>query len=58
MTRREMINACLDDQIARGIIKPEQKEMQTRMRLKGGAGLPPMGYSECLSWYENVFKSA
>lgn len=58
MTRKEMISACIDDQIARGIIKPESRERQIRARLKGGAGLPPMGWHECSSWYENVFKMA
>ena len=30
MTRKEMITACVEDQIARGIIKAENKAMQIK----------------------------
>lgn len=60
MTRKEMITACINDQITRGIIKPEKKDMQIKTRLKGlpSAGIKAMSYAECLSWYEDVFKTA
>ena len=32
MTRKEMITACVEDQIARGIIKAENKAMQIKKR--------------------------
>ena len=36
MTRKEMITACVEDQIARGIIKAENKAMQIK---KGGQNI-------------------
>lgn len=35
MTRKEMITACVDDQIKRGIIKAENRKMQINARLIG-----------------------
>lgn len=55
MTRKEMITKCIEDQIARGIIKEEDKEFHIRARLKGYAGCPPMSKTRCEEWYESVF---
>ena len=52
MTRKEMITACIEDQVARGIVKPERKEFQIKARLTGGFR---MSYSECKRWYDDVF---
>lgn len=52
MTRKEMITACVDDQIKRGIIKAENRKMQINARL---IGWNKMGYTACLNWYNSVF---
>lgn len=52
MTRKEMIEACVDDQIKRGIVKAENREMQIKLRLTGNF---KMGWSDCKSWYDEVF---
>lgn len=54
LTRKEMISACVDNQIERGIVYPENREMQIKNRLKGGYGLRAMSWSECKSWYDSV----
>lgn len=56
MTRKELITKCVEDQIARGIVKLESKEMQIRARLKGMGGCKPMSKAECESWYKSVFE--
>lgn len=60
MTKEEMVTACVDDQIARGIIKAENREMQIKTRLTGfsAAGIKAMDYKECVLWYKDVFKLA
>ena len=57
MTRKEMISACVDDQIKRGIIKAENREMQIKARLKGFSCCKAMSYSECVTWYNAVFNA-
>lgn len=52
MTRKEMIAACVDDQIKRGIIKAENRKTQINARL---IGWNKMGYTACLNWYNSVF---
>ena len=52
MTRKEMIAACVDDQIKRGIVKAENRAYQINSRLKGRFN---MSYAECLNWYNSVF---
>lgn len=52
MTREEMITACVDDQIKRGIIKKENREVQIKARL---TGWNKMGWSDCKKWYDEVF---
>ena len=52
MTRKEMISACVDDQIKRGIVKAENREMQIKMRLKGYYA---MSLAQCQNWYNQVF---
>ena len=56
MTRKEMITACVEDQIARGIIKAENKAMHIKMRLNGGGYIKAMSKAECESWYNAVFE--
>lgn len=55
MTRKEMIAACIDDQITRGIVKAEQRELQIKWHLKGYAGCKGMSKSECQRWYDAMF---
>lgn len=52
MTRKEMITACVEDQIKRGIVKAENKKMHIQNRLTGRFS---MSKSECESWYNAVF---
>ncbi len=54
MTRKEMIEKCVDDQIARGITKPENREYQIKMNLNGHLRL---SYTQCVSWYESITKT-
>ena len=55
MTRKEMITACVEDQIARGIIKAENKAMHIKRRLNGSGYMKAMSRAECESWYNAVF---
>lgn len=57
MTRKQMIAACVDEQIERGIAKAENRAAQINYRLKGGAGIKAMSLSECEKWYNEVFKA-
>lgn len=52
MTRKEMITACVDDQIKRGIVKAENRTMQIKARL---TGCFKMSKTECELWYNEVF---
>lgn len=52
MTRKEMIIACVDDQIKRGVVKAENRAMQIKARLKGSSA---MSKAECERWYNEVF---
>lgn len=54
MTRKEMITACIENQIERGIIKAENKEKQIKSRLTGSY---KMSWSDCKRWYGSVFAS-
>lgn len=56
MTRKEMITACVEDQIARGIVKAENKAMQIKKRLVGSGYIKAMSKAECENWYNEVFK--
>ena len=51
MTRKEMITFCVDDQIKRGIVKPENRALQIRSRLTGTFR---MSLSECQRWYNKI----
>lgn len=55
LARKELIAACVDNQIQRGIVKPENRSIQIKYRLNGGAGLKAMRLSECQSWYNSLF---
>lgn len=57
LTRKELIAACVDNQIERGIAKPENRSLQIKYRLKGGAGIKAMSLLECQKWYDSVFNS-
>lgn len=57
MTRKEMITACVEDQIARGIVKAENKAMQIKKRLNGSGYIKAMSKAECERWYNAVFKN-
>ena len=52
MTRKELITACVDDQIKRGIVKAENRDMQIKKRLTGAFA---MGKADCERWYKSVF---
>lgn len=51
MTRRQMLEVCIDDQITRGIIPAEQREFQINARLKGHGA---MSWSEVKTWWNQV----
>lgn len=55
MTRKEMITACVEDQITRGIVKAENKAMQIKNRLNGSGYIKAMSKAECERWYNEVF---
>ena len=55
MTRKEMITACVEDQIARGIVKAENKAMQIKKRLVGSGYIKAMSKAERERWYNEVF---
>ena len=58
MTRKQLITACVENQIERGIVKKENKEMQINIRLNGGhSGQKPMLKAECQRWYDDLFKT-
>lgn len=57
MTRKEMITACVDEQIERGIVKAENRAMQINARLKGRGCCKAMSKAECESWYKAVFEA-
>lgn len=55
MTRKELITACVDDQIKRGIVKKENRTRQINLRLKGQGVFGYMNKEECQKWYDEVF---
>lgn len=55
MTRKQMIEAIVNDQIKRGIVKPEDKQNQVNTRLKGCGALKAMSLAECKRVYEGYF---
>jgi hypothetical protein len=50
-----MIEAIVNDQIKRGIVKAEDRQMQVNARLKGCGALKPMSYRECKEAYDGYF---
>lgn len=58
MTRKEMITACVDDQIARGIVKAENRVKQIKVRLNGSGYIKAMSKSDCENWYKEIFGKA
>lgn len=55
MTRKEMITACVENQIARGIVKAENKANQIKVRLFGNSYIKAMSKADCERWYNEVF---
>ena len=55
MTRRQYIEAIVDDQIARGIVRQEDRAKQVNARLKGCGALKPMTLKQCKEAYEGYF---
>ena len=55
MTRKEMITACVDDQIKRGIINAENRALHINTHLKGKGYVKAMSKTECQKWYDVVF---
>lgn len=55
MTRKEMITACVDDQIKRGVVKADNRTMQITLRLKGFGYCKPMSKTDCEIWYNAIF---
>ena len=55
MTRKELITACVEDQIKRGIVKAENKALQIKARLVGMYGVKAMSKTECQNWYNETF---
>lgn len=44
MTRRELAEVIVDDQIRRGVVKEERREFQIKARLKGIGQAKPMSW--------------
>ena len=57
MTRKELISACVDDQIKRGIVKAANRTMQIKARLNGANGVKAMSKTDCVNWYNSVFNN-
>lgn len=55
MTRKEMITACVEEQIVRGVVKDENKAMQIKKRLNGSGLIKAMSKAECERWYNDIF---
>lgn len=51
MTRKQMINKCLEQQIERGIIEVEDKDFLMKDYLK------EMSKRDCESWYKSCFEN-
>lgn len=57
MTRKQLITACVENQIEKGIVKKENKEKEINAKLNGvGNWLKPMNKAQCTSWYNDLFK--
>lgn len=50
-----MIEACVKEQIERGLISEESFEMQVKVRMRGGFGMKALSKKECERWYKSVF---
>lgn len=57
MTRKEMITACVEEQIRTGFIREDNKERQIKWRLKGYGGIKAMSKAQCEAWYKEVFNA-
>ena len=54
MTRKQLITACVDFQIQRGIVRLENRTMQIKVRLTGAYS---MSKKECENWYNEMLKN-
>ncbi len=52
MTRKEMVTACVENQVQRGIIKEQDKDFIIKSNL---IGWNRMSYTQCLNWYKSIF---
>ncbi len=57
MTRKELITACVEYQIEKGIVKKENKTIQIKARLNGRGYCKPMSKVECEEWYNSLFNN-
>lgn len=55
LTRKEMIEAIVNDQIKRGIVEEEDRAFMINMRLKGFGGCKRMSEMDCRRAYEAIF---
>lgn len=53
MTRKELAEAIVDDQIKRGIVKKESRELQINARLKGIGSAKPMSKQDLLGYFKS-----
>lgn len=53
MTKKEMIEKCVDNQIERGIIRKESRKIQISSRMKPGGHY--MTLIEVEEWYNSIF---
>lgn len=56
MTKRQLAETIVDDQIKRGIVKQENRDFQINSRLKGLGALKPMSKNELIKGAESVLK--
>lgn len=56
MTKRQLAETIVDDQIKRGVIKQENRDFQINSRLKGLGALKPMSKNELIKGTESVLK--
>ncbi len=57
MTRKEMITKCVEQQIEKGLIRPESKPLQIKARMIGMYGIKAMSKAECERWYNETFNN-
>lgn len=58
MTRKEMITKCVENQVERGMVRPENKSRQIAARLNGSGYIKAMSKAACERWYKELFEEA